>query len=185
MKDKNWITQDWAKGAILCAILGILFTMGYDNFKSKPLLSTIWQVVKGVWNFIISALNFNLKVWWLIVGIIIIIAIIYLVTKFRQGEKETVRPDFWNYREGKFKRWRWTWDYKLNYSGKAWNISDLTAHCPNPNCDTSLIDYSSNIHGLRFDCPRCTFRASDDQCDEPYKIEMVIRDNIKRKIYPN
>ena len=104
MKAKTWITQDWAKGSILCAILGILFTMGYDYFKNKPLLSTIWQIVKGTWNFIISALTFNLKVWWLIVGIVII----YLVAKFKQETIPT--PDFYNYREDKLKQWRWTWN---------------------------------------------------------------------------
>jgi len=176
MKAKNWITQDWAKGAILCATLGILFTMGYDYFKNKPMLSTIWQIVKGFWNFIISALTFNLKVWWLIT-LIVIIVIIYKIANFKP--EEAFRPDFCNYREGRFKQWRWSWNWKWSNSERAWGISDLTAHCPT--CDTPLIKYTSFYDELKFDCPRCDFRANDVECEEPHKIERIVMDNIDRK----
>ncbi|TGE36283.1 hypothetical protein E4K67_20300 [Desulfosporosinus fructosivorans] len=173
MKTKTWITEEWSKGAILCSILSVLFTIGYDLIKSKPIFSTIWLVIKGVWNFIIYTLNFNLKVWWVIVGIIITIVIIYFVVNFKQ---EVVKPDFLGYKVDKFKRWKWTWDYRWNKLEDTWRISNLTPHCPR--CDTPLIEYSM---GLRFDCPRCDFNAEYDECDEPHKIERLISDNINQR----
>jgi hypothetical protein len=173
MKNRSWLKSPWTI-SIGTALFSLLLTMGYDYSKNKPILSTILQILKGIWNFIILFLNFNLKVWWLIAGIIVIITIIYLVISLKQ--KETFKPDFYNYREGKFKLWRWSWSW--NYSRNSWHISDLTAHCPN--CDTPLINYTS-IYGLVFDCPRCDFKAEGSQCDEPHKIEMIILDNIERK----
>lgn len=121
MKDKNWIKSPWSI-SIGTAIFSLLLTIGYDYSKNKPILSTIMQILKGIWNFIISVLNFNIKVWWLIVGVFVLIAIIYFVVNFKQ--EETVRPDFCSYREGKFKKWRWSWNWKLNYSKNAWCISE-------------------------------------------------------------
>lgn len=121
-------------------------------------------------------LTFNVKVWWLILFAGIFILILNLLYKFKN--EEASKPDFYNYREGKFKLWKWTWDWKLNDSKNAWIISNMKAHCPK--CDTPLIDNSS-YYGLKFDCPRCDFIANDFQCDEPHKIERIILDNIERK----
>lgn len=168
MKIKTLIKSPWTVGF---GLFSVLIPIGYDYFKNKPILSTIWWIVNGIWNFIISVLNFNLKVWWLIVGIIVIFAIIY----FKQ--EETVKPDFYDYREGVFKRWSWTWDYKWDKWENAWGISDLTAYCPK--CNTPLTNHSR--YDLRFDCPRCGFRAHDVECDNPHDIERIIWDNVKRK----
>lgn len=185
---KHWITQDWAKGAILgailCTTLPILISIGNDYLKKKPVFSTILLIVKGIWNFIISALNFNIKVWWLIFGILVIIVIIYLFTVFRQKVIPPIPVDYDNYREDilTINRWKWTWDWKWDKSENDWVISGLTPHCPI--CDTPLKDVTSIHFGLRFDCPRCKFSAIDSQCDEPNNVEMVIHDNIRRKIRP-
>jgi hypothetical protein len=174
MKNKSWVKSPWTI-SIGTAIFSFLLIMIYDYSKSKPIFSTILQILHGLWNFIISALNFNIKVWWLIIGVIFIIAIIYLVINFKQTE--TFKPDFYNYRDGKFKFWRWSWNWEFNYSENAWCISNLTPHCPN--CDTPLINHPS-ISGEIFECPRCDFSARGSQCDEPQKIQMIILDNIER-----
>jgi hypothetical protein len=176
MKSKEWIKSPWTI-SIVTTIFGFLLSTVYDYSKSKPIFSTILQILKGLWNFIISALNFNIKVWWLIVSLIVIIAIIYLVINFKQ--EKTIKPDFYNYRDERFKFWRWSWDWKFNYSKNVWCISNLTAHCPK--CDTPLINHSNFYGELIFECPRCDFRARDSQCDEPHKIEMLILDNIDRE----
>lgn len=175
MKNKSWIKSSWAI-SIGTAIFSFVLTVIYDYSKNKPIFSTILQILKNLYNFILLVLNFNIKVWWLILGIIVIIAIIYLVINLKQ--EENIKPDFYDYREGKFKFWRWSWNWKFNYSENAWSISNLTAHCPN--CDTPLIN-RSNFHGPSYECPRCNFRAIDSQCDEHEKIELIILDNIERK----
>lgn len=174
-EDQNWIKSPWTI-SIGTAMFSLFLTVVYDYSKNKPILSTMWKILKAVFNFFISILNFNIKVWWLLAAIIALILTIYLIDRFKQDEN--FRPDFCNYREGKFKRWRWTWNWKWSRSVNAWVISDLTAHCPN--CDTPLIENVS-IYELSYDCPRCDFRASASQCDEPHKIERIILDNINRQ----
>lgn len=158
------------------AIFSLLLTMGYDYSKQNPILTTVGELFKWLWKVIISILNFELKIWWILLAIGLFVGIAYLFDKFKK--EESFKPDFYSYREGRFKRWKWTWGWKWNNSRSAWLISDLKAHCPN--CDTPMIEYSS-IYGLSYDCPRCNFKASDSQCDEPHKIERIILDNIDRK----
>lgn len=161
MRDIKWLKAPWT-----ISIGTLLLTILYDYFKSKPILSTIWQLLKIIGNFIVSFLNFNLKVWWLIIIFIFVIIIIYLINKFQP--KEDIKPDFYNYREDNFQGFRWTWKWDFNPYKGGWVISDLNAHCPK--CDTRLIDFS--------ECPRCDFIIFDKL--ESYKIQHIILDNIER-----
>lgn len=172
---EHWIKSSWAI-SIGTAIFSLLLTMVYDYLKEKPILTTVWEILKWLGNFVWTILNFDLKVWWLLLAVVSFILIIILIANVKK--EKTFKPDFYSYREGKFKRWRWTWGWQWSDSENAWGISDLKAHCPN--CDTPMIKHSS-FYGLSFDCPRCEFRAEDSQCDEPHKIERIILDNIDRK----
>lgn len=175
MKNKEWMKSPWTI-SIGTAIFSFILTMIYDYLKSKPVFSTIMGILLNFCNGIISFLNFNIKVWWLLIVISAIIAIIYLVIILKK--EEALKPDFYNYEEDKFRILRWSWDWKFNYSKKMWFISDLTAHCPN--CDTPLIEYK-NIYEQGFECPRCDYKTRDFQCEEPYKIERIILDNIEKE----
>ena len=174
-KKEHWLKSNWTI-SVGTAIFSLLLTMGYDYSKEKPILTTVWSILKWIGNLVWTILNFDLKVWWILGSVFLFILIAFFVSKFKK--EETFKPDFYSYREGRFKRWRWTWGWEWSDGKKAWLISNLTAHCPN--CDTPMIDHSS-MYGLSFDCPRCEFRASDQQCDEPHKIERIILDNIDRK----
>jgi hypothetical protein len=172
---EHWTKSAWTI-SIGTAIFSLLLTIGYDYSKEKPILTTVWAILKGIANLILTVLNFDLKVWWIIIAVGLFILILVIIDKFKK--EDTFKPDFYNYREGKFKRWRWTWGWNWISRQNAWIISDMKAHCPN--CDTPMIERSS-FYGLSFDCPRCEFRASDGQCDEPHKIERIILDNIDRQ----
>ena len=171
---EHWVKSPWTI-SIGTAIFSLLLTMGYDYSKEKPILTTVWTILKWLGNFVWTILNLDLKVWWILLAVVLFLSIVILIDKLKK--EETLKPDFYNYREGKFKRWRWTWGWQLNDRKNTWLISVLNAHCPN--CDTPMIEHSS-IYGLSFDCPRCEFRASGSQCDEPHKIERIILDNIER-----
>ena len=171
----KWIKTPWGI-SIGTAIFSLLLTMGYDYSKEKPILSTIWNIIIWIWDLILSILNFDLKVWWIISAVGIFIFIIYLIDKFKK--EESFKPDFYSYREDTVKKWKWTWNWEWSKSKGAWGITDFKAHCPN--CDTPMIDDSSR-YGLSYDCPRCSFQASGERCDEPHKIERIILDNIDRK----
>lgn len=174
MRNKNWLKSSWTV-SLGTTVFSLILTMVYDYIKNKPVLSTVLTIFMKLWNFIILILNYRIKVWWLIVGISILIAVVYAISNFKH---EIVKPDFCNYTNGVLKSWRWSWDWHFNISKNAWNISDLTAHCPR--CDTPLID-SCTYYRQKFECPRCNYHAIDSKCEEPYKIERLILDNVNRK----
>lgn len=173
---EHWTKSAWTI-SIGTAIFSLLLTIGYDYLKAKPVLTTIWAIIKYIANLFWTILNFDLKVWWIIVTVLLFILGVVLIDKFYKKE-DISKPDFYSYREGRFKKWRWTWGWNWNIGKNAWIITDMKAHCPK--CDTSMIDYS-NRYELRFDCPRCDFKASNYECDEPHKIERIIIDNIERQ----
>lgn len=175
LNKEHWTKSAWTI-SIGTAIFSLFLTMVYDYSKEKPILSTVWSFLKWIANLIWSVLNFDLKVWWIVVAVFVFILTLVIIDKFKR--KETFKPDFYNYREDKFKNWRWSWDWNWNRNKNAWIISEMKAHCPH--CDTPLIDHS-NSYILSFDCPRCEFNAIDRQCDEQYKIERIILDNIDRQ----
>ena len=74
---KKWIKSPWGI-SIGTAIFSLLLTMGYDYSKEKPILTTVWNVLVWIWELILAILNFNLKVWWIIVAIGLFIFILYL-----------------------------------------------------------------------------------------------------------
>ena len=172
---EDWVKSPWTI-SIGTAIFSFLLTIGYDYLKEKPILSTIWSIFKWIGNMVWKVLNFDLKIWWLIIIFGLFILTIVIIDKFKN--EETLKPDFCSYKEDTLKKWRWTWSWKLDNRKNAWIITDMKAHCPK--CATPMIEYS-NRYQLSFDCPRCEFRASDAECDEPYKIERIILDNIDRK----
>jgi hypothetical protein len=174
----HWIKSSWSI-SIGTAIFSLLLTIAYDYLRDKPLLTTIWTILMWISNLIKSILSLDIKFWWIIVIIIILVIVILIISFFnKSSNRDSIKPDFYNYRDEKFKKWSWTWSWDWDSYRKAWHISDLKARCPK--CDTPMIDNSS-LHTLCFDCPRCEYVARDNECEEPYKIEQIILDNIERK----
>ena len=170
---KKWFKSPWGI-SITPTIISFLLTIGYDAIKGKPIFSTVWIILKAIWGAVLAFLNFDLKVWWVLSGIILLILIFCLIIALKQ-----IKPDFNDYTEDTFQHWKWSWAWKFDNLESAWTISSLKAHCPK--CNTPMMDYSNNYDGLRFACPRCNFSASKNDCDAPHKVELIILDNINRK----
>ncbi len=174
MKKNNWFKSPWTIG-ITTAVLGPIITVIIDLIKDKPILTTIWEVLASVWEFVISILNFQLRLWWVFLGLGVLVLVLYLIDKI--SEKEEELPEFLNYRTDSFKHWKWSWDWNKNYNGK-WEVKNLNAHCPN--CGTPLIITGHQCPLV--DCPRCEFMEYEsERCDNPIKVERIIVDNINRK----
>lgn len=160
--------------SIVTAIFSLILTIAYDYFKKIPILTTVWLVIKWTGDTIWMLLDFNIKVWWLLLSIACLILIIKIFNKPKK--EETILPDFYKYTEDKFRKWKWKW--RFDQERKAWLISDLTAICPH--CDTPMTNHS-NMYGISYSCPRCDFNPKNEQCDEAYKVERIILDNIDRR----
>lgn len=164
------------KVGLITTVFGFLLTVVYDFWKEKPILTTLVAMFKSLVRLAWRILDFDLKVWWILAFVFLLIVVASIINKLRK--EEDAQPDFLSYREDQFKNWKWTWSWRLSSRTNKYVISDLNAHCPK--CDTQMMgrydDYS-----LLFTCPRCEFTAMNEQCDQPSKVETIIFDNIRRK----
>jgi ribosomal protein S27AE len=171
---KHWIHSGWSIG-IGTTMISLLLTMLYDYLKKEPIWTTIWRILKGISHFILAFLNYDLKVWWILISVILLSFFLILIKKFKR--ERILKPDFYNYKEDQFNRWKWKWEWSWDNNKKAWKIINLKAQCPK--CATPMVEHPS-IYGSAFDCPRCEYLSNDGLSDQPYKIEQIIFDNIER-----
>lgn len=173
---KNWIKSPWTI-ALGTTIVGSLVSFVLDFAKDKPIFSTIGGSFVWLWNVIVVFLNLNIRVWWLILGVIVLILIIYIVAVLKKP-KQSLLPDFIDYTEGVFKKFKWSWKWRFNQFSMQWEVSNLDAHCPE--CSTKLMDDISNEP---YRCPRCNF-ISRYHTEYRNEIERLIIDNIDKGNYP-
>ncbi|MGB4658921.1 MAG: hypothetical protein WBI07_07070 [Mobilitalea sp.] len=165
--------------SIVTMIISFLLTVIYDLIKGKEIFSTIGRFFLAVWKVVIAFLFFDIKVWWIIVGIAFIVLMLYLVSR-RLDKKNTQKPDFTSYKMDRFNKWKWSWSWKyINYS-KQWEISDLIAHCPK--CNTPM---QHDVYEEYFKCPRCKFQPPYDDFEKSYEVSAVIIDNVNQQKYFN
>ena len=169
--------------AIFSAFLAPIATMIIDAIMKKPLLSTLWTVIKTVWGWIVAFLTLDLKLWWVLLGIGCIIGILILIAKIYDVKHEHNDPEFLSYKEDYFGSWRWSWDWRFNEYDMKWHIDDdsVVAHCPN--CDTPMFhDY----HDTAFECPRCQFKTDYKSKHKKRRdVKVLIIDNLNRKAREN
>ncbi|WP_417590336.1 hypothetical protein [Owenweeksia hongkongensis] len=179
LKPKFDLTKKDVKIAIFSAFLGIVFTAIYDLIKSKPILSTFWNILKWTW---INIFEFQLSVWQVFTGLGVLVFLFYLFSK-KQNKIEKNQFTLLDYIEDNIHGMTWSWFWEKNLLNGKWNVNDLRPKCDNCGTKMHLIP-SSGIWNEPFaECPRCgkTYNQSKDLA----KIEAVIIDNVHREIYPD
>lgn len=172
---KKFWKSPWAI-ALVPVFLGTILTAIYDAIKDKPILSTLWGWIKAIWGWIVAFLNFELKIWWILLGIAGIIAVLFFIAKL-SSEKETNLPSFTSYKEDSFGGWKWSWDWRLNSYDRKWHIDNLRAHCPK--CNTPMFH---DISDANFQCPRCDFHTDYSiKHKTRSEVEAIIIDNLDRQ----
>ena len=172
----NWKKSPWTV-AIATVIMTPIVSFIFDIVKDKPIFSTIWGWIVWLWNLIISFLNLNIKVWWLIIGIGVIIFILWIISNINNEPKKSL-PDFLEYKRGTLKKWTWGWEWEFDHYKKKWHVSDMHACCPQ--CNTRLMEGFTHNPDK---CPRCDFYASY-YFENKKEIEYLILDNIDKGNYP-
>ena len=170
-RKKNWIRSEWAVG-LGATLFGFLLTIGYDFLKQKPVLNTIGNILRGIWNFIISFLNFDIKVWWILCFIVLVIITVLLIAKFSKNNENSGLPKFLEYKSQWLKGYRFSWYWKKGYDG-GWNLANFKIHCPK--CDTPM---ASTQYYDKYNCPRCDY--SNVEAVSCNKAEQVVIDNANR-----
>ena len=75
---KHWIHSGWAIG-IGTTMISLLLTIVYDYSKKEPILTTIWDILLGISHFILAFLNFDLKVWWVLITVSILSILLIII----------------------------------------------------------------------------------------------------------
>lgn len=168
---------------VFAGFVGIVFTALYDIIKSKPILSTFWDVLKWIWRNVFS---YEVTIWQIIIFIVVslIIRRIVLVIKGEDDELDNDikidedEPDWVYYIKDKIHGINWEWYWRKDYSGK-WSVDDLRPVCDS--CGTKMQVDNSPYSRVYAECPRCNKKYGEHR--DFSKIEAVIIDNVHRGLY--
>ncbi len=165
------------KIAIIGAFAGIVFTALYDLFKSKPILSTLWNWLRWIWN---NIFEFELTFWQIILGIVVLI-IISNFLKNRKSLSQEFQMYWGSYCKDKIHDMNWSWYWEKDPLSGKWSINDLRPVCDS--CETKMHLNDNNSWDKKFaDCPRCGQVYNERK--DLRKVEAVIIDNLERGIFP-
>lgn len=159
--------------ALITSFAGTLFTVFIDWLKKKDIFSTLKLVFTTVWRWLLAFLNFEIKVWWILVALGVLVVILWVIAKIANA-KESDPPAWMQYTEDRFTDWKWSWTWEKGPYGK-YQVANLVAHCPK--CDTPM---RHDNYDTVFHCSRCQYdsRRHKDNHDD---VLIVIHDNIQRK----
>lgn len=171
---KKFFKSPWTI-SIATALISFILTVIYDLLKGKQILSTISLLLVKIWDVIVTFLCFDIKLWWIIIVISIMLLILYSVSKMTP-KKSSLKQDFMSYTNDQFRNWKWSWNWEYSNYQKKWHVSNLVAHCPQ--CNTPML---SDTYEITFHCPRCKFQSQYNDNEKSYEVEAVIIDNLNRK----
>ena len=161
---------------MVTTLFGFTLTVLYDMLKGKQILSTLLNLLKMIWGCIINFLNSNIRVWWILLAIGIIVLILWIIAQTRSTT--TVEQDFMKYTNDTIKGWKWEWNWYKGYDGK-YDIEGLHLVCDV--CGTPLrYDYGGSLR-----CVRCGKEYMKIGLPEKEDIKLLILDSARRGILPN
>lgn len=173
---KKFFKSPWTIGIGTTVLGGVILSIVLDLIKEVSILSTLWTAIKTVFGWIITFLTFDLKVWWVLLGIGAIILALIIIAKI-SNSKESEPPAFLAYKKDKIGDWNWSWDWDFWMTENKWHIKDLKAHCPK--CDTPMFHDNWDT---KFQCPRCNYETNySTKFKRRNEVEAIIIDNIHRQ----
>ena len=78
---KKWAKNPWVLGIGTTVIGGVLLSLLLDWIQDIDWLSTFKNVMSFIFNGVVSFLNFEIKVLWLLIAIAIIVVGLFVVAK--------------------------------------------------------------------------------------------------------
>ena len=161
---------------LITTTFGAIVTAIIDYAKKLPVLTTIRTIFRAIWNAVLAFFNFELKVWWILIGFGVIILALVIIAKYQDKNAEG-GYDFRDYTTDYFRGLKWRWKWEKLY-GNTWGAVNLSALCPH--CDTPMNDENGYSYTF-FSCPRCKQTKEISEANLKHNLERVIHDNIDRK----
>ena len=176
---KKFAKNPWVIGTGTTVIGGVLLSFVLDWIKGVNLLSTLKSVIKFVVKAIVAFLNFDLKLWWVLIAIALIVVVFIIIAKILEAKDKSNPVSFLHYTKDTVLGYSWEWDYRKTHDGK-FTISGLHPVCSK--CGMCLKQGGS--FGMQMQCLRCN-TSQDWKDDYLEDAQMLIEDNIRTKYLQN
>ena len=158
---------------------GLILTWIIDIIRSEKIFSTFVVVISWVWKKIVIFLNIEITMWWILIGIIIIIASLYIVMRILYAKQQkSNEPNFLTYTTDNILDFKWRWQWSKDLWDK-YGVSNLQPICPK--CGTPLVE-SYGGYSVKYECLRCKYTSNKSLPDLNH-VKMMIHDNVERKYF--
>lgn len=174
-----WYKTNEFKISLAILIIGGIGTIIYDQVTSATIFTTLVFVLKWCWNSFIFILIYPIKAYWIIILFAVIVAVLYLISRF--DKSETNAPAFLNYKSDILKRWKWSWSYDL--TSKGYMVTNLIPYCGA--CGYPM-KYGRDYWGkVNAECPKCKKWISDHEKEDIVDVQLMIEHRIKLEQFNN
>lgn len=167
-------TWPWIGGLFTTVIAGLLV----EYTKEYPIPGAIRNSICYICEKFITLMNINLKLWWILIFITIMLILRYIINNIEitkaeaDIKKEELQlPSFLAYKREIVDKIPWEWNWSETYNG--WTISDLHPCCPKDGA--RLNQYDSG-------CPIC--KTNYWGTVDYDKVAAIIENKLKKE-FPN
>ena len=179
-KLKKFFMNSWTVTIGGGLILSVIISVINDFVKKDQVFSTINTILSAICKVLLGILNYKIKVWWLLVGIIILILIIFIFVKYLDhNHRISIEPEFLEYTQDIILGYKWKWNWQKDIYGK-YCIEGLCPICSQ--CGTPLIEELRG-YGIHYKCLRCNREYYENMPNFDH-VKIMITDNVRRKYFP-
>ena len=147
---KRFFKSPWTLGIGTTVIGGVILSIVLDLIKQVSILSTMKSFFVSAGKFIVAFLNFEIKVWWLLIAIVVFVAILWIIKRCYTAKENNSQPSFLSYTQDYLLGYSWEWTWEKDWDGK-YGVKNLHPVCSK--CKTLLLP-ARNFYSQR-KCPRC------------------------------
>lgn len=174
---RKFFKNPWTIGIGTTVIGGVALSVVLDLIKKISILSTLKGIITFIGKCILAFLTFKIKVWWLIVAVAAIFAILWIIAKCSDTPGNLNQSNLLNYTQDSLLGHTWEWTWKKNWEGK-YEIEELYPICSK--CKTPLLQ-TGNLYG-QMKCPRCHDITHINPSKED-EVLVLIYDNARKNNY--
>lgn len=110
-KWKEFLMNPWTVTIGGGLILSIIISVINDLVKKEQVFSTIGTILSMIFNKLLTFLNYRIKIWWLLIGIIVFIILFILFVMYLDHTQTTPnKPEFLEYTQDILLGYKWKWN---------------------------------------------------------------------------
>ena len=171
---KSFFKKPWVIAIATTVVGTVLATFAVDWIRGVDWSSTLKVVASFLGNVISGFLTLELKVWWILAFLFVVIVGFILFVKIYDTKPKSTAPSFLAYKKDFLLGYTWRWEYEKGYDGK-YNIVQLR-----PVCSTCGMTLKVGVWNA--ECLRCNNALPWDE-SKRRDAHMLILDNIETKCF--